>query len=219
MLMVMLSYVFFVACNTESLGVAYVFYKSKTVCSVTVSEASVDFQHEYQAVHSHIFSLTKSEVKDTQIDMAIYASFLNAGKPVQFVSFAFVYRIFSKLKAFEPRVSAIFIEKGEDEGRMMRMGKRSTSAEPVKAFRTPMQHNACRILVWEWSGLAFDEGDEAGKWPNVYRLCCPEEKKVWSPKAMWEKAYHNQRVPGHTTIEKLLGPVEPKLKVDKHFEN
>ncbi|GJT09868.1 hypothetical protein Tco_0856910 [Tanacetum coccineum] len=28
-----------------------------------------------KAVHSHIFSLTKSEVKDTRIDMAIYASF------------------------------------------------------------------------------------------------------------------------------------------------
>ncbi|GJT21596.1 SPX domain-containing membrane protein-like protein [Tanacetum coccineum] len=30
-------------------------------------------------------------------------------KPVQFLSFEFVYRIFKKAKAFEPRVSAIFI--------------------------------------------------------------------------------------------------------------
>lgn len=45
-------------------------------------------------------------------------------KPVQFLSFVFVYRIFEKLKAFEPPVSTTFTEEGEDEGRMMRMGKR-----------------------------------------------------------------------------------------------
>ncbi|GKA64534.1 chloroplast J-like domain protein 1, partial [Tanacetum coccineum] len=77
-------------------------------------------------------TLPKSEVKDTRIDMAIYTSFIGwivvarsaDWNPVQFLSFAFVYRIFEKLKAFGPRVSAIIIEEGEDEGRLMRMGKR-----------------------------------------------------------------------------------------------
>nr|XP_043632704.1 uncharacterized protein LOC122603916 [Erigeron canadensis] len=75
---------------------------------------------------------TKSEVKDIRINMAISAAFIawivfarNAEwKPVQFLSFVFVYRIFEKLKAFEPPVSTTFTEEGEDEGRMMRMGKR-----------------------------------------------------------------------------------------------
>ncbi|KAF5770472.1 putative protein CHAPERONE-LIKE PROTEIN OF POR1 [Helianthus annuus] len=73
---------------------------------------------------------TKSEVKDIRINLAISAAFIawifiarNAEwKPVQFLSFVFVYRIFEKLKAFEP--PATFTEEGEDEGRMMRMGKR-----------------------------------------------------------------------------------------------
>lgn len=75
---------------------------------------------------------TKSDVKDIRINMAISAAFIawifvarNADwKPVQFLSFVFVYRIFEKLKAYEPPVSTTFTEEGEDEGRMMRMGKR-----------------------------------------------------------------------------------------------
>lgn len=75
---------------------------------------------------------TKSEVKDIRINMAISAAFIAwivvarsaDWKPVQFLSFVFVYRIFEKLKAFEPPVSTTFTEEGEDEGRMMRMGKR-----------------------------------------------------------------------------------------------
>ncbi|KAI3520296.1 hypothetical protein L1887_09628 [Cichorium endivia] len=75
---------------------------------------------------------TKSDVKDIRINLAISAAFIawiviarNAEwKPVQFLSFVFVYRIFEKLKAFEPPVSTTFTEEGEDEGRMMRMGKR-----------------------------------------------------------------------------------------------
>ncbi|GJR65850.1 RNA-directed DNA polymerase, eukaryota, reverse transcriptase zinc-binding domain protein [Tanacetum coccineum] len=50
--------------------------------------------------------LPKSKVKDTRIDMAIYTSVIGwivvarsaDWKPVQFLSFAFVYRIFEKLK-------------------------------------------------------------------------------------------------------------------------
>lgn len=75
---------------------------------------------------------TKSDVKDIRINMAISAAFIAwiviarsaDWKPVQFLSFVFVYRIFEKLKAFEAPVSTTFTEEGEDEGRMMRMGKR-----------------------------------------------------------------------------------------------
>ncbi|XP_031107527.1 uncharacterized protein LOC116012185 [Ipomoea triloba] len=75
---------------------------------------------------------SKSEVKDIQINMAISAVFTawafiqrnGEWKPLQFLAFAFVYRIFEKLKTFESPVSPTFTEEGEDDGRMMRMGKR-----------------------------------------------------------------------------------------------
>ncbi|KAK3043121.1 hypothetical protein RJ639_000010 [Escallonia herrerae] len=75
---------------------------------------------------------TKSDVKDMRINLAISTVFTAwilikrsaEWKPVQFLTFVFVYRIFEKLKAFEPPVSPTFTEDGEDEGRMLRMGKR-----------------------------------------------------------------------------------------------
>ncbi|XAR64898.1 hypothetical protein NMG60_11008787 [Bertholletia excelsa] len=75
---------------------------------------------------------TNSEVKDIRINLAISAVFTawifikrNAEwKPLQFLAFVFVYRIFEKLKSFEPPVSPTFTEDGEDEGRALRMGKR-----------------------------------------------------------------------------------------------
>ncbi|XP_010043287.2 uncharacterized protein LOC104432531 [Eucalyptus grandis] len=76
---------------------------------------------------------TKSSVQDMRINMAISAVFTawilikrNAEyKPLQFLTFAFVYRIFEKLKSFEPPVSPTFTEEGEeDPGRGLRMGKR-----------------------------------------------------------------------------------------------
>ncbi|KAL3520982.1 hypothetical protein ACH5RR_019131 [Cinchona calisaya] len=75
---------------------------------------------------------TKSDAKDIKINMAILAVFTawvfiqrNAEyKPLQFLAFVFVYRIFEKLKASEPAASPTFTEEGEDEGRMLRMGKR-----------------------------------------------------------------------------------------------
>ncbi|XP_030460705.1 protein CHLOROPLAST J-LIKE DOMAIN 1, chloroplastic [Syzygium oleosum] len=76
---------------------------------------------------------TKSSVQDMRINMAISAVFTawivikrNAEyKPLQFLAFVFVYRIFEKLKSFEPPVSPTFTEDGEeDPGRGMRMGKR-----------------------------------------------------------------------------------------------
>lgn len=75
---------------------------------------------------------TKSSEKDMRINMAISAVFAawiiikrNAEyKPLQFLAFAFVYRLFEKLKAFEPPVSPTYTEEGEDTGRALRMGKR-----------------------------------------------------------------------------------------------
>ncbi|KAG2693941.1 hypothetical protein I3760_08G118600 [Carya illinoinensis] len=75
---------------------------------------------------------TKSEGKDMRINIAISAVFTawiivkgNAEyKPLQFLAFAFVYRIFEKLKAFEPPASPTYTEDGEDSGRALRMGKR-----------------------------------------------------------------------------------------------
>ncbi|KAJ9180045.1 hypothetical protein P3X46_008338 [Hevea brasiliensis] len=74
----------------------------------------------------------KSSVQDMRINLAISAAFIawilikrNADyKPLQFLAFAFVYRIFEKLKAFEPPVSPTYTEDGEDDGRALRMGKR-----------------------------------------------------------------------------------------------
>ncbi|KAK9735237.1 hypothetical protein RND81_04G192800 [Saponaria officinalis] len=75
---------------------------------------------------------SKSDVKDMRINMAISAVFTawifimrNADwKPVQFLAFVYVYRLFEKLKSFEPPVSAVINEYGEEEGRGLRMGKR-----------------------------------------------------------------------------------------------
>ncbi|OMO72088.1 hypothetical protein CCACVL1_17959 [Corchorus capsularis] len=79
---------------------------------------------------------TKSSVQDSRINLAISAVFTAwiaikcdaEYKPLQFLAFAFafVYRIFEKLKAFEPPVSPTVTEEGEfeDNGRGLRMGKR-----------------------------------------------------------------------------------------------
>ncbi|PON54534.1 Protein CHAPERONE-LIKE PROTEIN OF POR1-like [Trema orientale] len=75
---------------------------------------------------------TKSSIQDIRINLAISAAFTiwiliqrNAEyKPLQFLSFAFVYRIFEKLKAFEPPVSPTYTEDGEETGRGLQMGKR-----------------------------------------------------------------------------------------------
>ncbi|KAJ4972858.1 hypothetical protein NE237_006032 [Protea cynaroides] len=75
---------------------------------------------------------TKSSVQDMRINMAISAIFTawilikrNAEwKPLQFLAFVFVYRLFDKLKSFEQPASPTFTEDGEDEGRALRMGKR-----------------------------------------------------------------------------------------------
>ncbi|GAB2277623.1 hypothetical protein Dimus_012332 [Dionaea muscipula] len=78
----------------------------------------------------------KSDVKDTRINLAISAAFAawilfrpgDEWKPLQILAFIFVYRVFEKLKSFEPSVSPTFTEDGEDEGRYTRMGKRLVRA-------------------------------------------------------------------------------------------
>ncbi|XP_039039450.1 uncharacterized protein LOC120177335 [Hibiscus syriacus] len=75
---------------------------------------------------------SKSSVQDMRINLAISAVFTAwilikrnvEYKPLQFLAFSFVYRIFEKLKAFESPVSPTFTEEGEDDGRGIRMGKR-----------------------------------------------------------------------------------------------
>ncbi|KAJ0078911.1 hypothetical protein Patl1_23182 [Pistacia atlantica] len=75
---------------------------------------------------------SKSDEKDMRINLAISAAFMAwiaikryaEYKPLQFLAFAFVYRIFEKLKKFEPAVSPTVTEEGEDDGRALRMGKR-----------------------------------------------------------------------------------------------
>ncbi|GMN25713.1 hypothetical protein TIFTF001_001024 [Ficus carica] len=75
---------------------------------------------------------TKSSVQDIRINMAISAAFIvwilikqaAEYKPLQFLSFAFVYRLFEKLKSFEPPVTPTYTEDGEETGRGLRMGKR-----------------------------------------------------------------------------------------------
>ncbi|URD83546.1 hypothetical protein MUK42_05361 [Musa troglodytarum] len=75
---------------------------------------------------------SKSSVKDMRINMAISAVFSlwvliqqnTEWKPLQFLAFVFFYRIFEKLKAFEPAASPTLDEYGEDEGKGLRMGKR-----------------------------------------------------------------------------------------------
>ncbi|KAM5561688.1 hypothetical protein ABKV19_022340 [Rosa sericea] len=75
---------------------------------------------------------TKSSVQDMRINLAISAVFVawlvivrNADyKPLQFLSFAFVYRIFEKLKTFEKPVTPTYTEDGEEVGKGLQMGKR-----------------------------------------------------------------------------------------------
>ncbi|MCL7031752.1 hypothetical protein MKW94_030517 [Papaver nudicaule] len=75
---------------------------------------------------------SKSTVQDMRINLAISAVFTAwivikryaEWKPMQFLAFVFVYRIFEKLKSAEPSVSPTLNEEGEDEGRGLRMGKR-----------------------------------------------------------------------------------------------
>ena len=76
--------------------------------------------------------LTKSSQNDMRINLAISAVFTAwilvkrsaEYKPLQFLAFAFVYRLFEKLKTFESPVTPKYNEEGEDTGEGLRMGKR-----------------------------------------------------------------------------------------------
>ncbi|VVA90536.1 unnamed protein product [Arabis nemorensis] len=75
---------------------------------------------------------SRSPRKDMLINLAIAAVFSAwiaikrnvEYKPLQFMSFAFVYRIFEKLKSFEGPSTPTYNEEGEESGRGLRMGKR-----------------------------------------------------------------------------------------------
>ncbi|CAJ2631426.1 uncharacterized protein LOC123889638 [Trifolium pratense] len=74
----------------------------------------------------------KSSENDVRINLAIAAAFTawivvtrSADyKPLQFLAFAFVYRLFEKLKSFDSPKSSTINEDGEDPGEGLRMGKR-----------------------------------------------------------------------------------------------
>ncbi|KAF8723090.1 hypothetical protein HU200_022242 [Digitaria exilis] len=75
---------------------------------------------------------SRSTVKDLQINMAISAAFIMCistlghadWKPLQFLCFAYFYRILEKLKSTESPIAPIYIEYGEVEGRGVHMAKR-----------------------------------------------------------------------------------------------
>uniref|UniRef100_A0A0D9XKM5 J domain-containing protein n=1 Tax=Leersia perrieri TaxID=77586 RepID=A0A0D9XKM5_9ORYZ len=75
---------------------------------------------------------SRSTGKDLRINMAISATFImyisTMGhadwKPLQFLSFAYFYRILDKLKVTEPSKTPIYNEYGEVEGRGIHMAKR-----------------------------------------------------------------------------------------------
>ncbi|XP_027349544.1 uncharacterized protein LOC113861125 [Abrus precatorius] len=75
---------------------------------------------------------TKSSKNDIRINLAISAVFTAwiivkrsaEYKPLQFLAFAFVYRLFEKLKSFESPATPMYNEEGEDTGEGLRMGKR-----------------------------------------------------------------------------------------------
>ncbi|PWZ17512.1 hypothetical protein Zm00014a_031078 [Zea mays] len=79
---------------------------------------------------------SRSTMKDMRINMAVSAAFVvwiaimgNADwKPLQFLCFAFFYRILQKLRATEPPITPIYNEYGEVEGRGIRMAKRVVRA-------------------------------------------------------------------------------------------
>lgn len=75
---------------------------------------------------------SKSPKNDMLINLAISAVFSAwiaiqrsvEYKPLQFMSFVFVYRIFEKLKSFEGPSTPTYNEEGEENGRGLKMGKR-----------------------------------------------------------------------------------------------
>ncbi|KAK9928664.1 hypothetical protein M0R45_025788 [Rubus argutus] len=75
---------------------------------------------------------SKSSVQDMRINLAVSAVFVawlvilrhSDYKPLQFLSFAFVYHIFEKLKSFERPVTPTYTEDGEEVRKGLQMGKR-----------------------------------------------------------------------------------------------
>ncbi|KAJ6694102.1 hypothetical protein OIU85_004845 [Salix viminalis] len=113
-------------------GVTYGSFKVSKDIKYADKQPIVPWGPSSTAKSSICFRFSKSSENDMRINLAISAAFTAwilikrsaEYKPLQFLAFAFVYRIFEKLKAFEPPVSPTYTEEGEDEGRTLRLGKR-----------------------------------------------------------------------------------------------
>ncbi|CAN6287974.1 unnamed protein product [Urochloa humidicola] len=104
--------------------------KGVTYGSVQVSK---DIRYaDYQPIVPWGPRYSRSTVTDLRINMAISIAFIMCistlghadWKPLQFLCFAYFYRILEKLKATEPAIAPIYNEYGEVEGRGIHMAKR-----------------------------------------------------------------------------------------------
>ncbi|KAB5529480.1 hypothetical protein DKX38_019561 [Salix brachista] len=123
---------------------------------------------------------SKSSENDMRINLAISAAFTAwilikrsaEYKPLQFLAFAFVYRIFEKLKASEPPVSPTFTEEGEDVGRTLRLGKRILRSLAIvfgsMAFASLVF--GVETAAWEGRGVYFKVFDEDSAYTGILNL-------------------------------------------------
>ncbi|RLN41191.1 DnaJ domain containing protein, expressed [Panicum miliaceum] len=97
------------------------------------SQVSKDIRYAgYQPIVPWGPRYSRSTVKDLRINMAISAAFIMCistmghadWKPLQFLCFAYFYRILEKLKTTEPDIAPIYNEYGEVEGRGIHMARR-----------------------------------------------------------------------------------------------
>ncbi|CAN6299086.1 unnamed protein product [Urochloa humidicola] len=104
--------------------------KGVTYGSIQVSK---DIRYaDYQPIVPWGPRYSRSTVTDLHINMAISTAFIMCistlghadWKPLQFLCFAYFYRILEKLKSMEPDISPIYNEYGEVEGRGIHMAKR-----------------------------------------------------------------------------------------------
>ncbi|CAN6282763.1 unnamed protein product [Urochloa humidicola] len=104
--------------------------KGVTYGSIQVSK---DIRYaDYQPIVPWGPRYSRSTVTDLRINMATSTAFIMCistlghadWKPLQFLCFAYFYRILEKLKATEPAIAPIYNEYGEVEGRGVHMAKR-----------------------------------------------------------------------------------------------
>ncbi|KAJ7973553.1 Chloroplast J-like domain 1 [Quillaja saponaria] len=96
----------------------------------------------YQLIRPLDKLFSKSSKKDMRINLGISAAFTAwivikrsaEYKPLQFLAFTFVYRLFEKLKSFEPPESPSYTEDGEDTGQGLRLCKTAASFTGLNFF-------------------------------------------------------------------------------------